>query len=275
MTPSPFIESRDSMTDLNAVLCLPSSTNSISNLNGVGEPDLPPPPPSFLSPLPAGDLAVLSLSLTAPRVAIENHRRAGSGSGLGAAAEDRGETWTTLNPTLDVAGQVQSIINTRMQLAKFFSWSRSNAKESGSREQVEGSAVKGQVGELIQLPGIDQGNITTTATVNLPPPAKERIRDFCKLNRSDFAELDRHGFLLGERQQRHLKAVEKKQKLFPKRFRQAEYLPQSAIMLLSNGWASAERYACCGIRNKGNPSGACKLHKYCPDRKSTRLNSSH
>src|ERR1017187_3051538 len=191
MTPSPFIESRDSMTDLNAVLCLPSSTNSISNLNGVGDPDLPPPPPSFLSPLPAGDLAVLSLSLTAPRVAIENHRRAGSGSGLGAAAEDRGETWITLNPTLDVAGQVQSIINTRMQLAKFFSWSRSNAKESGSREQVEGSAVKGQVGELIQLPGIDQGNITTTATVNLPPPAKERIRDFCKHNRSDYAELDR------------------------------------------------------------------------------------
>src|ERR1035441_10018991 len=97
MTPSPFIESRDSMTDLNAVLCLPSSTNSISNLNGVAAPDLPPSPPRFLSLLSADDVPLLSLSLNTRRVDSENHRQAGSGSTVGVAGV-AAQTWTMLYP---------------------------------------------------------------------------------------------------------------------------------------------------------------------------------
>ena len=106
-------------------------------------------------------------------------------------------------------------------------------------------------------------NVGVAASI-VPGSNGDRVKAFSQLNRSDLNELERHWGLLGGNQQRRIRAVMRKPELYSKRFGQPEYLPQSAILLLSEGWPSAERYACCGIRNRGNPSGHCRLHKYCP-----------
>lgn len=97
-----------------------------------------------------------------------------------------------------------------------------------------------------------------------PPPCDNRLRDPTKLNRSDWGELKRYRYLLGGRNLRLLESVEKKPEFYHKRYDDPNYLPQSSLLLLSPGWASAERYALCGISNTSNRSGACRLHKFCP-----------
>lgn len=97
-----------------------------------------------------------------------------------------------------------------------------------------------------------------------PRSTRDQPKGFSQLNRSNCKELEAHWGFLDPVQQRRIRAVERKPELYPKRFCQPDYLPQSCILLLSEGWPSAERYACCGIRNRGNPTGHCKLHKYCP-----------
>lgn len=92
----------------------------------------------------------------------------------------------------------------------------------------------------------------------------ETIEEFSKLNRADLDELKAHEHLLDYRQSKHLKSVQRKVELYPQRFRDPNYLAQSAILLLSPGWASAERYSCCCIPNLINPTGACRLHRFCP-----------
>ena len=98
----------------------------------------------------------------------------------------------------------------------------------------------------------------------LPLPADDVVEDFSKLNRSDLDELDRHEDLIGRVERDYLGKVKSKPEIFPQRFRDADYLSNSAIMLLSTGWSSAHKYAHCCIRGQVNRGGACKVHKYCP-----------
>lgn len=255
---SPLIQSRSSMTDPNGVMSpfptLQPFRDSKTDLNH----NLPPSVSGSLSP---SDLPVVCLSMNPRRANIETHSEAGSDGG-------NEENWTTMvNQNVNVVAAMKSIMG---------KWFRVNGSQHslssctcsdvvGDREQVKGGVgVSGEVNQSIQLAEPSTNAINTTATVSLPAPAQERVSCFSKLNRSDWEELDRHSSLLDGRQQRHLKAVERKRELFPKRFRHDDYLLQSAILLLSNGWASAERYACCGIKNRVNRSGACKLHKFCP-----------
>jgi hypothetical protein len=175
---------------------------------------------------------------------------------------DTTDTGTILNSNLDVVAEVEGIVGRWVEVVRFLN-SSPRSLDGFGRSVVINEPADLNVGSL-DLPKTGLCNEVTVATPDILPPPEERIRDFSKLNRSDWDELDRHGFLLSQRQQRHLKAVERKRELYPQKFRQHEYLQQSAILLLSPGWASAERYACCGIRNQINPSGACKLHKYCP-----------
>lgn len=194
---------------------------------------------------------------------MENDSQAGSGGIGGLAGDGAGETWTTLNPNLNVVADVESEIGKWLEVFRFLNSPTPSPNDNQRKEEVNRfTADLRNANEDAQKSNQRRkGGVQSPAIV---PPAKERIQDFSKLNRSDWQELNRHGFLLSQCQQRHLKAVEKKRELFPKRFPDSQYLTHSAILLLSQAWASAERYACCGIRNKGNPSGHCKLHKFCP-----------
>ena len=91
----------------------------------------------------------------------------------------------------------------------------------------------------------------------------EPVQDFSKLNKSDITELFAHPQLLSHTQINLLRSVQKKQQLHPQRYRD-DYLRHSSILLLSNGWSSAQRYSMCSVPNLVNRSGQCKLHKFCP-----------
>lgn len=100
--------------------------------------------------------------------------------------------------------------------------------------------------------------------VDLELPLPDVVEDFSRLNRSDLAELECHKNLIGRVERDYLGKVKRKSEIFPERFQDADYLSNSAIMLLSTGWSSAHKYAHCSIRGQVNRGGACKVHKYCP-----------
>lgn len=90
-------------------------------------------------------------------------------------------------------------------------------------------------------------------------------KDPSSLNRCDIDEIRNHGSLLLGKQQIQLQNVRKKINLYPERYdREPNYLPQSQIFIMSTGWGSADRYSCCSVRSSINPSGQCRLHKFCP-----------
>jgi hypothetical protein len=91
----------------------------------------------------------------------------------------------------------------------------------------------------------------------------DKVRDFSSLNRSDIPELFQHKNLLSPGQIKLIELANRKQQLFPLRYRD-DYLRHSSILLLPNGWSSAVRYSMCSVPNLVNRSGQCKLHKYCP-----------
>ena len=102
------------------------------------------------------------------------------------------------------------------------------------------------------------GNSGSGSVVQVKP-----VQDFSKLNKSDINELFKHHNLLTPQQLNLLRSVQKKQQLHPQRYRD-DYLRHSSILLLSNGWSSAQRYSMCSVPNSVNRSGQCKLHKFCP-----------
>lgn len=93
----------------------------------------------------------------------------------------------------------------------------------------------------------------------------EPIRDFSKLNRINCRELSYHEHLLSITQRNCLSFIKSKVTCWPDRFREPnQYLRQSQLLLLTHGWASADRYCRCCVPNKKNPGGECKLHRFCP-----------
>ncbi len=106
--------------------------------------------------------------------------------------------------------------------------------------------------------GTKTGNTGSGSVVQVEP-----VQDFSKLNKSDINELFKHHNLLTPQQLNLLRSVQKKQQLHPQRYRD-DYLRHSSILLLSNGWSSAQRYSLCSVPNSVNRSGQCKLHKFCP-----------
>ena len=145
---------------------------------------------------------------------------------------------------------------------------------TGSSELSKG------IGELTGNEGSAMGSIPTTNLMNssgsvrlsagslrIKPIHKNRlsdpVHDFSKLNRSDLRELHQHHELLTPNQRNLLKTVQKKQEIYPQRYKD-DYLRHSSLLLLSNGWSSADTYSMCSVPNKDNRSGQCRLHKYCP-----------
>jgi hypothetical protein len=114
-----------------------------------------------------------------------------------------------------------------------------------------------------QFAEITKYKVTEAAIYKNPAILKNEVQDFSKLNRSDITELEHYHNLLSPYQANLLRSVQRKQQLYPQRYRD-DYLRHSSILLLSNGWSSAQRYSLCSIPNKVNRSGQCRLHKYCP-----------
>ncbi len=111
---------------------------------------------------------------------------------------------------------------------------------------------------------VGEGNKTKTGNSGGSSVVQvEPVQDFSKLNKSDINELFAHPQLLSHTQLNLLRSVQKKQQLHPQRYRD-DYLRHSSILLLSNGWSSAQRYSMCSVPNLVNRSGQCKLHKFCP-----------
>ena len=202
-----------------------------------------------------------------PGVTMKNGGSAGSGGRDGLVVDGAVETWTTLNPNIDVVAGMTGVIDKWLAVDRFLNSPTPSLQAFGRSGEVDGSSadVGGGVGAgSLDLPKTKACAAEKGEAAILLPPANERIRDFSRLNRADLKELNRHRALLSQRQWRHLRSVEEKPDYYPDRFRDPAYLPQSAILLLSQGWASAERYALCGIGNGANGAGVCKLHKFCP-----------
>ena len=96
------------------------------------------------------------------------------------------------------------------------------------------------------------------------PPKPERIADVSSLNRSNSLEITSYNNLLSYTTQKQIQAICKKVELYPQRYPDPNYISQSQILLLSPGWSSSQRYACCSMPSHVNPSGACRLHRFCP-----------
>ena len=109
----------------------------------------------------------------------------------------------------------------------------------------------------------DSNSVSVTFTANNTLPSSNRVTDFSHLNRSNIGELFHHQDLLTHGQRNFLSTIVKKQQLHPQRYRD-DYLSHSMLLLLSNGWSSANRYSMCSIPNSTNKSGQCRLHKFCP-----------
>ena len=109
--------------------------------------------------------------------------------------------------------------------------------------------------------------LSTTSTSNTSRNDSVRnVRHFSHLNRINLKEINRNSDgLLSMYQRNLLSYATGKVSCFPERFRQpGQYLQQSALLLLTNGWTSADRYCRCCIPNRTNPGGACRLHRFCP-----------
>jgi len=120
----------------------------------------------------------------------------------------------------------------------------------------EGSSPKSHEPEIPPVPTVPSPHIIVIRPVV--------ISDTSSLNRCDLDEIKRYGHLLSGTSRKQLQSIRRKIELYPQRYQDPIYLRQSQMLILSPGWASASRYSCCSIRSTVNPSGACRLHRFCP-----------
>ena len=99
--------------------------------------------------------------------------------------------------------------------------------------------------------------------IQIPVKSKRTI-GFSELNRSDSTEIKSYSYNLSYTNNCQIASIRKKIELYPGRYNDPIYLSQSQMLLLSPGWANAQRYSCCSMRSSINPSGTCRLHRYCP-----------
>lgn len=83
------------------------------------------------------------------------------------------------------------------------------------------------------------------------------------LRRTDMAELLDHQHLLPGDARNHLELVRRKPDVYPERFNDDNYLPNSTLLLASH-YPGSQRYAYCGVTTDRNPRGTCRDHKFCP-----------
>lgn len=83
------------------------------------------------------------------------------------------------------------------------------------------------------------------------------------LKRTNMAELLDHQHLLDPPMRAHLDLVQRKPEVYPGRFGDANYLPNSTLLLASQ-YPGRQRYAFCSVPTWQNAKGQCKDHKLCP-----------
>ena len=83
------------------------------------------------------------------------------------------------------------------------------------------------------------------------------------LRRTDMVELLDHQGLLPDEVRGRLELVRRKPDVYPERFFDDNYLPNSTLLLASH-YPGGGRYAYCCIPNWKNPRGTCRDHKFCP-----------
>ena len=92
----------------------------------------------------------------------------------------------------------------------------------------------------------------------------EPIRDFSKLNRSNWQELDANADLLFPGQHYQLRTIKRKTEYQSQRFPDAaQYIRQSSLLILSLAGRSADKYSKCCVPVKAKQNGLCHLHKFC------------
>lgn len=101
-------------------------------------------------------------------------------------------------------------------------------------------------------------NITGMTPVAEGPLARET-----DLKRTDMQELLDHQHLLPEVVRSRLALVHGKPRVYPERFFDPSYLPNSTLLVASH-YPGSQRYAFCGVATSVNPNGTCRDHKFCP-----------
>jgi len=89
------------------------------------------------------------------------------------------------------------------------------------------------------------------------------LRRETDLRRTDMVELLDHQHLLPGDARNHLELVRRKPDVYPERFGDDAYLPNSTLLLASH-YPGSGRYGYCCVPNPQNPRGLCKDHKFCP-----------
>jgi hypothetical protein len=83
------------------------------------------------------------------------------------------------------------------------------------------------------------------------------------LNRTDMQELLDHQHLLDPAMRSNLELVRRKPDIYPERFFDANYLPNSTLLVAST-YPGSQRYAFCCVPTSLNRKGTCRDHKFCP-----------
>lgn len=83
------------------------------------------------------------------------------------------------------------------------------------------------------------------------------------LRRTDMVELLDHQHLLPPEVRLRLDFVRRKPEVYPERFSDDLYLPNSTLLLASH-YPGGPRYSFCCFATPTNPCGACRDHKFCP-----------
>lgn len=89
------------------------------------------------------------------------------------------------------------------------------------------------------------------------------LEDETELNRIDMDELLDHQHLLDYDVRQHLELVRNKPNIYPERYFDPNYLPNSTLLLASR-YPGSKRYAFCGVPTPFNPRGVCRDHRFCP-----------
>lgn len=89
------------------------------------------------------------------------------------------------------------------------------------------------------------------------------LADETDLRRTDMAELLDHQHLLSGDVRNHLELVRRKPDVYPERFFDDNYLPNSTLLVASH-YPGRQRYAFCGVATAISPKGTCRDHKFCP-----------
>lgn len=177
----------------------------------------------------------------------------------------------------ECAGEKSAECKTQASLLNYNSSDTSTLSRSGGVVKIDcravqapnpaplNSVVKGVGGaeKMQSSKTMDTQTVSLSLSTRISLERSDKITDYSKLNRSDLGELERHFSLLSPQQTNLIRTVKRKRELYPQRYRD-DYLRHSSILLLSNGWSSAQRYSMCSVPNSVNRSGQCRLHKFCP-----------